>query len=59
MDQKSERRTVTVPEAARLLGINPQLAYAAAKRGEIPSIKVGDRVLIPRAALERMLEGAA
>jgi excisionase family DNA binding protein len=47
----------SVPEAARALGISKTLAYEAAYRGEIPTIRVGSRVLVPRAALERMLAG--
>lgn len=47
--------TVSVPEAARMLGISRNLAYMAAARGEIPTLKVGKRVLVPRAALERLL----
>lgn len=47
--------TVTIPEAAKLLGISRNLAYLAAARGEIPTLKVGRRVLVPRAALEQLL----
>jgi excisionase family DNA binding protein len=53
------RRTVTVPEAAKLLGIGRKQAYKAAQSGELPSIKFGKRVLVPLAALERLLEDAA
>lgn len=53
-----ERFTLSVPEAAKLLGIGKNLAYEAVQRGEIPSIKVGRRLLVPRAALERMLTEA-
>lgn len=49
--------TVTVDEAARALGIGRNTAYEAVRRGEIPSIRIGYRVLIPRAALERLLKG--
>ena len=53
-----ERFTLSVPEAAKLLGIGKNLAYEAVQRGEIPSIKVGSRLLIPRVALEQMLAEA-
>ena len=56
---QDERLTLTVPEAARKLGISRNAAYEAAQRGEIPSIRVGKRLLVPRAALERMLQGEA
>ena len=50
-----ERQTLTIEEAAKLLGIGRQLAYDRAKTGEIPVIKIGRRLLVPRAALERLL----
>jgi len=52
-----KRLTLTVPEAARLLGISRALAYDAVRRGELPSIRVGRRIVISRVALERILEG--
>ena len=53
-----DKMALSVPEAAKLLGIGKNLAYEAVQRGEIPSIKVGRRLLVPRAALERMLTEA-
>ena len=50
------KRTVTVEEAGKELGISRNLAYAAAGSGEIPTIRIGRRLLVPRAALDRMLE---
>jgi excisionase family DNA binding protein len=55
----TERLTCTVPEAAKKLGISRNTAYVAAKNGDLPTIRVRDRVLVPLAALNRMLEGAA
>jgi excisionase family DNA binding protein len=49
--------TMTVREVADLLGIARNSAYAAVQRGEIPSIRIGDRVLVPRRRLLEMLEG--
>lgn len=43
--------TMTVDEAARVLGISRGLAYEGAHRGEIPVIRVGRRMLVPRGAL--------
>jgi excisionase family DNA binding protein len=54
-----ERRVVTVNEAALMLRISRGAAYAAARRKEIPTIRVGRRLLVPLAALERMLTGNA
>ena len=48
--------TLSVPEAGRRLGIGRKQAYGAADRGEIPSIRVGRRVLVPKPAFERLLQ---
>jgi excisionase family DNA binding protein len=39
----------TVPEAGRLLGLSRNGAYEAAKRGDIPTIRVGRRLVVPKA----------
>ncbi len=57
-NQPKGELTITVEEAARLLGIGRSLAYEAARCGELPAIRVGRRLLIPRVALERKLEAA-
>lgn len=49
------RPTVTVEEAAGFLGIARGSAYEAARRGDLPTIRVGRRLLVPTAALRRML----
>jgi hypothetical protein len=52
-------KTLSVPEAGRTyfeLGRNA--SYEAARRGEIPTIRIGRRVRVPVVALERMLERA-
>jgi excisionase family DNA binding protein len=59
VDQKSERKTITVGEAAKALGICRNKGYEAARRGEIPTIRIGKRILVPLAALERKLQGDA
>jgi len=51
-----EKLTLTVSETARLLGISRGLAYEMVRTGEIPSVRFGKRVLVPRRALERLLE---
>lgn len=53
-----EKRTYTIPEAAKVLGIGRTAAYEAARTGEIPVIRIGKRILVPSVALERMLAGA-
>lgn len=47
--------TLTVEETAAVLGISRGLAYEMVKTGRIPSIRFGRRVLVPRQALERLV----
>ncbi len=46
---------ITVPEAARVLNIGRNSAYAAVRRGDLPVIRIGRRLLVPKAALERLV----
>jgi excisionase family DNA binding protein len=54
-----ERKTYDVDEAGRLLGIGRNAAYEAVKSGQLPVIKMGRRLLVPKAALDRMLDGTS
>jgi excisionase family DNA binding protein len=49
------RLCITVPEAAKMLGISRNFAYQLVREGKIPSIRLGKRILIPKIALEEML----
>ena len=51
----TERLTLTVREAAHLLGISRGLAYELARCGKLPSVRFGHRLVVPRVALEKML----
>lgn len=51
----SERLTYSVPEAGALIGVGRNQAYEAAKAGQLPTIKIGNRILVPRAALNELL----
>jgi excisionase family DNA binding protein len=53
----TNRDTYTIPEAGRRLGIGRNQALGPAKRGEIPTIKIGKRILVPRSAFDRLLDG--
>lgn len=46
---------LTIDEAAAVLRISRQSAYEAARRGEIPTIRLGRRILVPRRALEKLI----
>ena len=54
-----QRLVYTVEEAATLLGISRSFAYEAVQRGDIPSMRIGRRILVPKAALERFLASVA
>jgi excisionase family DNA binding protein len=51
----SGQLTLTVEEAGRLLGISRGAAYRAAACGQIPTIRLGRRLLVPRARLHQLL----
>ena len=53
------RKTLSVEEAGKLyFGVGRNTSYQAVKRGEIPAIKIGNRICVPIVALEKMLENA-
>ena len=52
----SSRSTFSVEEAGcEILGLSKCSAYAAAKNGSLPTVRVGRRLIVPRLALERLL----
>lgn len=51
------RTTLTVTEAADVLRIGRGAAYEAVRAGQIPSLRIGRRVLVPVSALVALLEG--
>jgi hypothetical protein len=49
--------TLTVPEAGNTyFGLSRNAAYAAAKRGDIPTIRIGKLLRVPIRALEQRLD---
>ena len=58
MEAEDEALTQTVRETAKELGIGVNQAYEAVRRGEIPTIKIGKRILVLRKPLRKKLEGA-
>lgn len=46
---------LTVEQTARLLGISRGLAFTAVRAGDIPSIRIGRRILVPRDRLRQKL----
>ena len=55
LDDIEARLTLSVEEAASLLGLGRTAAYEAARRGEIPCRKLGRRVIVPVPALLQWL----
>jgi excisionase family DNA binding protein len=47
----TERLVFSVPEVAELLGISRAFAYELVARGELPVVRLGRRVVVPRVAL--------
>lgn len=56
---RTERLTMPVEEAGEMLGISRSLAYELVRRGELPSLRLGRRVVVPVRALEAMVEHAS
>ena len=54
-----EKLTLTIEEAAKILGISRGLAYQAARTGELPTIRFGRRFLVPRHALLKLISEEA
>jgi Helix-turn-helix domain len=51
--------TLSVPEAGRrYFELSKNASYAAARRGDIPTIRIGRRIRVPVRALEKMLDTA-
>ena len=53
--QRLQRMTISVPEAGERLGIGRNAAYEAARRGDIPVVRIGKRIVVPLLAFERLL----
>lgn len=47
--------TMTVEEAGALIGLSRSSAYRAAARGDLPTLRIGRRRLVPTGHLLRML----
>jgi excisionase family DNA binding protein len=52
------RSTFSIEEAGEILGVSRWSAYEAAKNGQLPVVWIGRRGVVPRHALEQMLDVA-
>jgi excisionase family DNA binding protein len=51
-----DRLTLSVEEAGKLLGISRALAYRMARTGRLPTVRFGNRIVVPKKAIAVMLE---
>ena len=59
MTNDTESAVLSVNECAKILRLSRGSAYQGCLTGEIPHIKIGRRILIPRIAIQKLLESAA
>jgi excisionase family DNA binding protein len=52
------QRVLSVDEAGRVLGVGRSTMYGAIRRGQVPALRIGRRIVVPGAALVRLLETA-
>ena len=53
---KREAIVLTVEEAASMLGISRVSAYAAARNGQLPTVRIGRLLRVPKLAFERKFQ---
>ena len=51
LDEFAAQTTISIEQAAKLLGVGRTAAYEAARRGEFPTRKFGRRIVVPVPAL--------
>ncbi|NKB49057.1 MAG: helix-turn-helix domain-containing protein [Alphaproteobacteria bacterium] len=52
---ENDKKTYSVTEVAAQLGIGRNQAYEAVRRGQIPSLRIGTRIVVPKTAFENWL----
>ena len=57
--QCAERLTYTTQEAMEKITVSRNWFYGAVKRGDIPSIKIGRKILIPKKAFDELFNGSS
>jgi excisionase family DNA binding protein len=55
---KQKPLVLTIPQAAQRLGISKESAYKAAKKGTLPSLRIGGSVRVPTVVVEQMIANA-
>lgn len=57
MDRIGGQVVLTVAQVSELLGLCRNSVYSGIRRGQIPALRIGRRVLVPAGALEAFLAG--
>lgn len=50
------RITMSVEEAAAMIGLGRNAAYEAVRRGDIPSVRIGGRIFVPVASFRKLFD---
>jgi excisionase family DNA binding protein len=53
-----DRQAYSVEEFARAVGLSRASAFRAVARGDVQAVRIGKRIVIPKSAIERLLNGA-
>ncbi len=54
--EKTEKLTLSVEEAGKLLGVSRAIAYQLSRRADFPTLRIGKRVLVPKKQLEEWMD---
>src|SRR5579871_1846454 len=57
--RREPRQTLSVPEAAEILGISAWLLYEQIRQGNVYVLRFGRKIVVPRASIDRMLQAPA
>jgi len=55
--ESNERLTLSVIQAGAVLGLSPSTSYRLVHTGEIPSLRLGRQLRVPKVQLEKLLAG--
>jgi excisionase family DNA binding protein len=58
-EQSTERRALSIQEAAKSCGLSRATLYRLIANGQLATLKIGARRLVPIAAIDALLSGAA
>lgn len=53
--ENTQKLAVSVPEAAQMLGVSRQTAYALVNSSDFGAVRIGRKIIVPIAAMERWL----